>query len=207
MDTGLTLEAEASAGATVSPTFLATSQIGLRLDESRSVVNHVILLCSEPGKAEFRFNHQIEPALEPDTDPEASNNAAELVLAVECLPADDTRPTEPTHPETPDGVPGALSRIGIDYSVPTADLLSWLSTNPPSTAYPAIVAVILESGWRFTSPIYLDVIVWKYESTRGAESPRYPEDVDVELLKAAILAASNERYGTEVMEFEELLAP
>lgn len=216
MDTVLTLTAEASAGATVSPTWLATAQNRVQNGESRLVVDHPILMCSSPGAAEFHFTHEIAPARAPDTDPEPSNNRAELVLKVECLASDsyDPRDTEepeepssPTEPQQPDleDLPEAMSEVGIDYSVGRDDLISWLSTSPPSTAYPAIVSTILAAGWRFQAPIYIDVIVWKYENSPGSPSPRYPEDVDVELLKAAILAASNERHGTAVTEFDSLL--
>lgn len=217
MDTVLRLNAEASGGATVSPTQLATAQNRLQQGESRAVANHPILMCSAPGPAEFRFTHEIAPARAPDTDPDTSNNVAELVLKVECLGSDSyepqpqepnpDEPSSPTEPHQPDlqYLPEALSQVGIDYSVSRDELVSWLSTSPPSTAYPAIVTTILAAGWRFASPVYLDVIVWNYENSPGSPSPRYPEDVDVELLKTAILAASNERYGTEVAEFEELL--
>lgn len=206
MDTVLTLTAAADAGATVSPTFLTTSQVALRRGEGRTVADHALLHCTERGRHVFRFQHGVAPARAPDSDPDAGNDTAALDLTVECEAGDRPPPSHPDPlPQTPAEYLRALHAAGLDTSVAEGDLLSWLSTSPPSTAYPAIIAVIARQGWRFRAPAFIDVIVWNYEHTPGMASPRLPEDVDIAVLQAAILAASNERHGTNVTSFEELL--
>lgn len=98
----------------------------------------------------------------------------------------------------------ALSRIGVDFSTPEADLRDWLA-NPHSTPYPAISQALLRSGWRLKAPVHLDVISWNYEHTPGVASPRHLTDVRLDVLKAAILQGSNARHGTQVTEFAQLL--
>lgn len=213
MDAVLILTAAADLGATVSPTQLRSSQAALQGGEVRVVVNHPILLCESPGRHVFSFEQRIGMARAPDSDPNGRNDAAPLRLSVECLdPAASPPPPEPSEPPDPEpdtraATVEALGQAGVDYSIAEANLLEWLSTSPPSTAYPAIAAVILQQGWHFRSPVALDVIVWYYENAPGAASPRVPEDVDVAALRAALLAASNERHGTAVTRFEDLLAP
>lgn len=97
-----------------------------------------------------------------------------------------------------------LGAMGVDYSVREADVRSWLG-NPQYTPYPAIADVLLASGWKFKAPVYLDVIVGFYEKTAGVRSPRASSDVRLNVLQAAILAASNERRGTNVQVFNALL--
>jgi DNA-binding SARP family transcriptional activator len=116
----------------------------------------------------------------------------------------DSPPVEQDQELAVTGVVQALGRAGVDFSVPERDLRSWLA-NPLYTPYPAISEVILRQGWRFTAPVHIDVIVWNYEDTPGAASPREVADVDTELLKAAIVEASNGRHGTQVTDFEQLL--
>lgn len=101
---------------------------------------------------------------------------------------------------------GRLAQMGVDYSVPQATLQDWLG-NPQYTPYPAISAALLASGWQFKSPVFIDVIVGFYEGTRGVKSPRRVEDVRTDVLRAAVLAASNERNGTRVTTFNALLRP
>jgi hypothetical protein len=100
----------------------------------------------------------------------------------------------------------ALAGIGVDFSVSEADLRDWLA-NPQFTPYPAIAQVLMLTGWRLAAPVYLDVISWKYENTPGMSSPRTATEVRLDVLQAAIVAGSNERYGTTVTDFTHLLKP
>lgn len=100
----------------------------------------------------------------------------------------------------------ALDGIGIDFSVPEGVLRDWLA-NPTFTPYPAISQALLNLGRRLKAPVFLDVIVWNYEHTPEVASPRKIADVRLDVLKAAVLQGSNERYGTQVTDFEQLLKP
>jgi hypothetical protein len=98
----------------------------------------------------------------------------------------------------------ALGLIGVDFSVPGAKLRGWLA-NPQFTPYPAIAQALLLQGWRLAAPVFIDVIVFKYEHTQGVQSPRTVAEVRLDVLKGAVLAASNERHGTHQTVFEHLL--
>ncbi|WRZ87940.1 hypothetical protein OHB54_01965 [Streptomyces sp. NBC_01007] len=115
-------------------------------------------------------------------------------------------PTGQRPPIEPADVVQALAAMGVDFSVPEADLLDWLG-NPDFTPYPAIAQVLLGWGRRLKAPVFLDVIVWKYEHTPGVTSPRAVADVRPAILKAAVLEASNERYGTQTTAVEQLFTP
>ncbi|MDQ3696198.1 MAG: hypothetical protein M3464_21670 [Chloroflexota bacterium] len=95
---------------------------------------------------------------------------------------------------------------GVDYSVPEADLRQWLGDRE-FTPYPAFAdaLLIVLDGKQLRQPVYLDVIVFKYEQAAGASSPRDISEVDFGLLRAAIVEAYNERYGETVGDFESLL--
>ena len=108
-------------------------------------------------------------------------------------------------------VPTMLERldvIGVDYSVPEADITDWLN-NPEFTPYPALANSLLNllDGKRLRRPVYLDVIAFNYENSPGSPSPRGLDDVDLGVLEAAVVEGSNNRYGEAVPNFEELLAP
>ncbi|WP_290689031.1 MULTISPECIES: hypothetical protein [unclassified Haematobacter] len=201
MDTLLTFRSTTDNGASVTPTYLTTTQAALRQDEARTVFDHAILLCKEPGGHKFRFEHQITPDRAPDSDPSMGNNTTAHDFAIECLPSNQQPPVF----ETPEGLLRGLREAGLDTSVAESDLLSWLSTQPPSTSYPAIITSIMQNGWHFRQPAYIDVIVGNYEHTAGVTSPRLTADVDTEVLKRAILAASNERNGQTIEDFNALL--
>jgi DNA-binding SARP family transcriptional activator len=98
----------------------------------------------------------------------------------------------------------AMDSAGVDFSVAETAMRSWLA-NPVYSAYPAISQQFLLQGWRLQEPVYLDVIVWNYEHASGITSPRDVADVELDVLKAAILEGSNTRYGTQVTDFEQLL--
>lgn len=98
----------------------------------------------------------------------------------------------------------ALGRADVDFSVAETALRTWLA-DPTFTPYPAISQMLLLRGWRFRAPVYLDVIVWNYEHVPGITSPRKVAELRPDVLKAAILEASNSRYGTRVTDFGQLL--
>jgi hypothetical protein len=95
---------------------------------------------------------------------------------------------------------------GIDFSVPEADLLEWLN-NPVNRPYPAINQAMLNllGIKRLRKLVHLDVIVFKYEATPGVKSPRKLEEVDLAVLRTAVVDSYNERYGEGVTDFQSLL--
>jgi len=95
---------------------------------------------------------------------------------------------------------------GIDFSVPEADLLDWLN-NPDFTPYPAISQAMLNllGNKRLRKPVFLDLIVFKYEKTPGVTSPRKLEDVHLPVLRTVVVDSYNERYGENVTDFQSLL--
>lgn len=111
----------------------------------------------------------------------------------------------------PDGASIALivlSRAGIDASIPRAEIAQWLR-EPDTTPYPALSQSLLLTfdSKMLRRPVYLDVVAWNYEHTPGVRSPRSVSDVDGALLRAAVLAAYNQRYGETVGDFDSLLVP
>jgi hypothetical protein len=57
-------------------------------------------------------------------------------------------------------------------------------------------------------PVFLDVIVFNYEHSRGDPAPRRVEEVDTGLLeRAVVVEGSNERYGEAATNFSELVVP
>jgi hypothetical protein len=100
----------------------------------------------------------------------------------------------------------ALSKVGIDFSVPEKYLREWLNT-PEFTPYPAMAASLLKllKDKSLRQPVFLDVIVFNYEHTPGVTSPRKVTDVNLELLKAAVLDGHNTRYGETVSDFQSLI--
>jgi hypothetical protein len=101
---------------------------------------------------------------------------------------------------------GRLLAAGVDFSVPEADIRDWVVNN--FTPYPAFSGALLTllNNTRLRKLVYIDVIAFDYEHSPGARSPRSAAEVDVNLLKASILAGHNERYGETVKNFDDLLA-
>ncbi len=101
-----------------------------------------------------------------------------------------------------------LASVGIDFSVLESDITDWLN-NPEFTPYPALAEALLRLlGTHFLArPVFMDVIAFNYEHSPGNPSPRRVEDVDPRVLEAAVLAASNTRYGEAVADFQQLLVP
>jgi hypothetical protein len=100
---------------------------------------------------------------------------------------------------------GRLLALGVDFSVPEADLRGWLVNN--FTPYPAISGALFELlGQRgLKKQVYIDVISFNYEHAPGATSPRAVADVDKERLKAAIVEGYNTRYDEKNTSFDDLL--
>lgn len=100
----------------------------------------------------------------------------------------------------------ALSAVGIDFSVDETELKSWLDT-PDFTPYPAISDALLDltrsRGLR--CPVYLDVVVFNYESTSGVPSPRALSDVRGDLLQEALVKGYNVRHNTTYRTLAEIL--
>ena len=127
-------------------------------------------------------------------------------------PTPSPTPT-PTPGPTPTPTPGAnvdatiaeLRGLGIDFSVTERDLREWLA-NSEFTPYPAIASALLNllrpRGLR--QPVYIDVLAWNYEHTQGVRSPRKVDDVNVDVLKAAIVEGYNTRHGTNARSFAEV---
>ena len=108
----------------------------------------------------------------------------------------------------PEAVVDRLDALGVDFSVPGGDLADWLQ-NPEFTPYPAISEALqkLLSGKHLRKPVYLDVIVFNYESTPGVPSPRRVQDVRMPVLEAAVVQGHNVRYDEAVTKFADLLVP
>jgi hypothetical protein len=119
---------------------------------------------------------------------------------------------QPLSPERPAALPTkigpllALDLVGIDFSVPQADIREWLS-NPEFTPYPAIAGALfkLMGGKRLRRPVFMDVIVFNYENTPGVPSPRRIAEVDLALLARAVVRGHNTRYGEAVSNLQSLL--
>jgi len=100
----------------------------------------------------------------------------------------------------------ALASVGVDYSVPPAQLAEWLN-NAAYTPYPALSDALLAQlqGHKFRRPVYLDVIAWNYENAPGAKSPRNASEVDAVRLKAAALEGYNKRYDERRVSFDAIV--
>lgn len=122
-------------------------------------------------------------------------------------PAAASRSTAmPAAPNVASVVLLVLGKLGVDFSVPEADIKQWLA-NRQSTPYPALADALLLvlDGKRLRQPVYLDVIAWNYEHGPGASSPRDVSQVDFTRLRAAVLEGYNTRHGQAVRDFHSLL--
>lgn len=99
-----------------------------------------------------------------------------------------------------------LDKRSVDYSVPQNDIEEWLKL-ADTTPYPAIAEALVKliGMKRLRGPVFLDVIVFNYEQTPGAESPRILSDVNLSILKAAVLEGYRERHGGNITDFSKLL--
>jgi CHAT domain len=127
-------------------------------------------------------------------------------------PPTTTSPTTTGVTTTPitdaDATIQALGDVGVDYTVPRPSLVSWLN-NPEFTPYPALSAALLEvlghRGLRL--PVSIDVIESNYASLSGAPTPKRLEEIDPDVLKAAVLEGFNLRHGEQNTDFQWLLNP
>lgn len=95
---------------------------------------------------------------------------------------------------------------GVDFSVLQSDIEAWL-TQPDFHSYSAISETLLEllEGKCLLQPVFLEIIVFNYEILPGVQSARKRSDVDISLLKAAVLKGYRERYGGNVSEFDKII--
>jgi predicted outer membrane repeat protein len=105
-----------------------------------------------------------------------------------------------------DAVLPLLLRSGVDFSVSPSDIRDFLD-NSEFTPYPAIADALLRltQARPLRCSVFLDVIVFNYEHTRGVKSPRTRADVNLDLLRSNVVEGYNERYGTTHRTFESLL--
>jgi hypothetical protein len=98
-----------------------------------------------------------------------------------------------------------LADVGVDYTVPRGQMVRWL--NNAHTPYPSLAEALVDllGAAGLQRPVAIDVIAWNYEEK--APRPRRLEEVDFDILKAAVLSSFNERYGQQVTDFESLLKP
>jgi hypothetical protein len=110
-------------------------------------------------------------------------------------------------PKLAPSVIDALAAMGIDFSVPEADLKHWLA-NPEFTPYPALAQALLTLGVNLKAPVFIDVIAFNYENSPGVASPRKLDDVRVDILEEAIIEGWNVRYGANIRtdQFDLILA-
>ncbi|MFD6274613.1 hypothetical protein ACFWFI_03345 [Streptomyces sp. NPDC060209] len=170
----------------------APLKTGIPVDSEVAVVE-----VSDPTR---QFVVVFQDSLDDDDSLSALGYIVDRTIKLSLLAPTGQRPTPGTD------VVQALAAMGVDFSVPEADLRGWLA-NPDFTPYPAIAQALLGWGRRLKAPVFLDVIVWKYEHAPGVTSPRAVADVQPAVLKAAVLEASNERYGTQETAFEQLFTP
>jgi CHAT domain len=144
--------------------------------------------------------------------------AAVVVVLAMVTPSEPPPPPPPTtSPTTTTGVATgtgadatiqALGDVGVDYTVPRPSLVSWLN-NPEFTPYPALSAALLEvlghRGLRL--PVSIDVIESNYAYLSGAPTPKRLQDIDPDVLKAAVLEGFNLRHGEQNTDFQWLLNP
>lgn len=107
-------------------------------------------------------------------------------------------------------IPTLLDRLdgaGVDFSVSREELEEWLG-DAENTPYPAIALALLRrlDGASLAQAVYIDVIVYNYEHAAGRQSPRRAEEVRIEVLEPAVVEGYNNRYGTEVAGFDDILA-
>ncbi|MEO8410548.1 MAG: hypothetical protein ABI478_08240, partial [Propionivibrio sp.] len=102
----------------------------------------------------------------------------------------------------------ALKKAGIDHSIPEPAVLEWLD-NRKSKSYFALSEALLkliEPG-HLKRLVYLDLIAYNYLHTPGTSAPQQSSEVDVVVLKQAILGAYNSRYDVAQPSFNSIFVP
>jgi len=94
---------------------------------------------------------------------------------------------------------------GVDFSVPQSDIEELLA-QPDFTSYSAISEALLKllEGKRLLQTVFLEIIVFNYEIVPEIKSPRKSSDVNISLLKAAVLNGYRERYGSNISDFDKI---
>jgi hypothetical protein len=112
----------------------------------------------------------------------------------------DNRPNEPPPPGDSNAKLQALEAAGISRGLIQPD---WL--NNEYSAYPFIGDALLKllDGKRLVRPVAIDTVVGTYEYQTA--SPRSAAKVDLEHLKASVVATYNETYGETQSDFQALL--
>ena len=85
MDVRVTLTATPPAGATVTPANASLLAPAVGLDELRVIEESFTVRCLEPSHHLFTFANAIAPDRPDDSDPDLSNNEAEITLDIECV--------------------------------------------------------------------------------------------------------------------------
>jgi hypothetical protein len=85
MDVHVSLTATGSPGVTVVPAVDDFVEPALEIDELRQVDEVFTLSCEEASNHSFTFTNEIEPNEAADTDPDLSNNTAEVTIDVLCV--------------------------------------------------------------------------------------------------------------------------
>ncbi len=85
MDVALSQTAAASAGVTVTPSNLSTTEPAVGLEEKRAVLEGFTVRCLEPSHHQLTFTNHIQPQHPADNDPNPANNTATLALPIECV--------------------------------------------------------------------------------------------------------------------------
>jgi hypothetical protein len=85
MNVVLTRTATAPLDSIVTPTLSITPEFALELDEERVVDEVFTINCGAASHHVFTFTNEIQPLDPRDTDPDQTNNQAEINLEVECV--------------------------------------------------------------------------------------------------------------------------
>ena len=99
-----------------------------------------------------------------------------------------------------------LADVGVDYTVSRGQLVTWLN-NPEYTPYPSLAEVLMNllGGRGLRRPVAIDAIASNYEEL--APSPRRLQELDFDILEAAVLGGFSHRYGEDPVDFESILKP
>jgi hypothetical protein len=175
---------------------------------NKPVFNSRVDVVLSSGKRYTTFtNQQGAYRLSVPTQGNAEIHVADMVKTVALTAPAMTVSFQPgATPLQPADILTALQEVGVDFSVPEAELRDFLS-NAEFTPYPAMAQALLAllRPRPLRQPVPIDVIVSNYEQTPGAASPRKVGDVDRNVLKKAILEGYNDRYLPPAQSFEETL--
>jgi uncharacterized repeat protein (TIGR01451 family) len=148
MDTRLVAEANAQAGASVSPASDTIDEQALEESEFRWTAWSFEVGCDEPGDHSFDFETTIAPLHPEDSDPDLSNNTQTTQVTIECIVpvALNIKPgslTNPINPNAGGNIPTAvLTTNAGEYDLPYPfDATSIIATS--------VVFSPRETAWQF----------------------------------------------------------